>query len=451
MEFILSAVSIFLIAVGVFFLIRLKGFYFLHPLRVVGAVARKSPEGGISPFRAMTMALAGTIGVGNIVGVASALYLGGAGAIFWMVAGALVAMVLKYAEIVLAIRHQQHGADGEPYGGATYYMEAGGTASGHPKWGKVLACIFAALCVFNAVGVGCILQSNAVAGACAQAFSIPPWLIGGLLGVLCLITMCGGAKRISALTEKLVPLMLVVFLVMSIAVLILRRERILPSATSIFQDAFSAEALGGGGLGFLLSRGIRYGIMRGILSNEAGCGTSPMAHASACTRSPAAQGVWGLFEVILDTVLICSITAFVILVSDTGIEAGGEDAIRTAQLAFTSVLGEWSGGLFAIAVLLFGMATIICWSHYGMTCIRYLFGRHSHMAVKVFIGVYALSVVYGAIATPSVVWTLADIVIALMTVLNLLVLLGMHREVERETRVFTDSRKKSAQNVTHSS
>ena len=439
MELLLSSVAIFLMVVGVFYLIRLKGFYLLHPVRVLRSMGREQAGSGISPFRAMTMALAGTLGVGNIVGVASALYLGGAGAVFWMVTASLIAMVLKYAEIVLAMRHRRYAADGEPYGGATYYIEDGCTQAGHPGWGRGLAVLFAVLCIFNAIGVGNILQVNAVAGACVGAFSVPPLLVGIVLGLFCFVVMCGGAKRISALTEKLVPFMMVVFLILSVAVLILRRERIGNALLLVVTDAFTVDSVLFGGLGFLLSRGVRYGVMRGILSNEAGCGTSPMAHASAHTRSAAVQGMWGLVEVFLDTVVLCTVTALVILVSDTGAASGGENAIYTAQLAFTSVLGEWAGGLFAIAVLLFGIATVICWSHYGMTCVAYLAGTHAAVAQRIFTVCYGLAVVYGAVAAPSVVWTLADIVIAFMTILNLLVLVGMHKEVEAETRVWSNA------------
>lgn len=433
MDTLLSIVSMLLIGAGLFYLFRLKGFFFFHPIRIAKSMGQNQSGSGISPFRAMTMALAGTLGVGNIVGVASALYLGGPGAVFWMVAGAVVAMVLKYAEIALALRHRRYGENGEPFGGATYYMEDYCAKTGHPKFGKALAGVFAVLCILNAVGVGCILQINAVAGACEGAFSVPPILIGIVIGGFCLVVMCGGAKRISAFTEKLVPVMIVVFIVMSAAVLILRYDRIGESVRAIVREAFTAESATFGALGFLISRGMRYGIMRGILSNEAGCGTSPMAHASAHTKSPAVQGMWGLVEVVLDTVIMCTVMALVILVSDSGASAGGENAIYTAQLAFTSVLGPWAGGLFAVAVFLFGLATIICWSHYGVTCVRYLTGRHAGTATKLFTVIYVASVVYGSVAAPSLIWIFADAVIALMTILNLAVLLGMNREVKEET------------------
>ena len=189
-------------------------------------------------------------------------------------------------------------------------------------------------------------------------------------------------------------------------------------------------------LGYLTAGGIRYGVMRGLVSNEAGCGTAPMAHAAADTDSPARQGLFGLVEVFVDTVLLCTVTALCILVSDSGPEAWGEDVTRTAQAAFSSVLGEWAGGFFALSILLFGVATVICWAHYGMTCVGYL--TAGRKASKVAQGVYtvllAASLAVGSVTTASVAWTLADAAISVMTLLNLMILLVMHKEVKAETQ-----------------
>ncbi len=431
MNIFLSAVPVFLLGTGIFYIIRLKGFCFLHPIRTYRPLFERNPSGGISPFRALTMALAGTLGVGNIVGVASALYLGGAGAVFWMLVSALVAMILKYAEIVLAVRHRRYDEDGHPFGGAPYYIQDGLSARGAPRMGRWVGRLFALLCVVNAITMGSILQINAVAGAMNEGFGIPPWLMGGILAVFCTLVMVGGAKRISALTEKLIPVMTVGFLLLCAAVLILRRERIGGALEAIGRGAWDVQSMSGGMLGFLLSSGMRYGVMRGLMSNEAGCGTAPMAHASAETRCPAAQGVWGLVEVFVDTVLLCSVTALTILVSDSGPGAHGEDAVRTAQAAFSSVLGGWAGGFFALSVFLFGVATVICWSHYGMTCTRALTTRP--WAQWGYTVVFALSVVFGAVTAPAGAWAMADIALAVMTCLNLGVLLLMNREVAEET------------------
>ncbi len=435
MSILLSATPIFLFGVGLFYILRLRGFYLLHPWRCFKQLFIRKTTDGISPFRALTVALAGTLGVGNIVGVASALYFGGAGAVLWMLVSALVAMVLKYAEITLAVRHRRVAPSGQLTGGAPYYIEDGLTRAGLPHLGKILASVFALLCLVNAITMGSFLQINAVAGAMDEGFSLPPVITGGAVAILSVVTVLGGAKRISALTEKLVPFMTVGFLVACVAVLILRRERIPAALTAIWQDAWHPLTAGAGIGGFLLSRGIRFGVMRGLVSNEAGCGTAPMAHAAADTDLPARQGLFGLVEVFVDTVLLCTVTALCILVSDSGPNAFGEDVTRTAQAAFSSVLGEWAGSFFALSILLFGVATVICWAHYGMTCVAYLRGRRigATFAEGLYIVILALSLMLGAVTTPTLAWTLADGAIALMTILNLLILLFMQKEVVEET------------------
>ncbi len=394
-------------------------------------------------MKALSIALAGTLGVGNIVGVATALYLGGAGAIFWMLFSALVAMVLKYAEIVLALRHRRFDAEGHPEGGAPYYIRDGLTAMGLPKAGRCLGWIFAFLCLVNTFTMGSMLQANAVAGALHQGFRIPLWLTGTVVALLCFPVLKGGASRIASVTEKLVPLMTAVFLALCLGVLVLRRERIGDAVGMIFAEAFDFSSMGGGILGFFSSLGVRYGVMRGLVSNEAGCGTAPMAHATAETNDPAEQGILGLVEVFVDTVLLCTVTALAILVSDSGPNAFGADGVRTAQAAFSSVLGDWAGWLFAISVLCFGIATIFCWAHYGMTSLNSILppkekGRGQGQGV--FRCAFALSVLLGAVVAPSGVWWLADGALAVMTIINLLILLLMHREVTEETKRFMDKK-----------
>lgn len=438
MDILLAAVPILLFGTGLFYIIRLRGFYLLHPVRCLKLLtARRSTE-GISPFRALTVALAGTLGVGNIVGVASALYLGGAGAVFWMLVSALVAMVLKYAEITLAMCHRRLSAEGQPVGGAPYYIEDGLTARGVPRAGRFLAAVFALLCLVNAVTMGGFLQINAISGSLEEGFSVPPFVTGVVLAVLSVVVVKGGAKRISALTERLVPFMTVGFLIICVAVLILRRDRLGEALTAIWDGVVSPRSAGAGLMGFLLSKGMRYGVIRGLISNEAGCGTAPMAHAAADIDLPARQGLFGLVEVFVDTVLLCTVTALCILVSDSGPNAYGEDAVRTAQAAFSSVLGDWAGGFFAVAILLFGAATVICWAHYGMTCVGYLTakganGRHTAVWETAYIIAFAASLIVGAMSTPTLAWSLADGAIAVMTLLNLAVLLLLHKEVKRET------------------
>ncbi len=445
MDVLLAAVPVLLIGTGIFYMFKLKGFYLLHPLRTLAPLFKKTSGGGISPMKALLLALAGTLGVGNIVGVATALSLGGPGAVFWMLLSAMVAMVLKYAEIVLAIRHRRCQADGSFVGGAPYYIKDGFSNMGLHKAGKVVAGIFAILCLCNTFTIGSMLQSNAVAGSLDEAFNCPTWLTGGLIALLCIPVIKGGAKQISRLTEGIVPLMTVGFLVLCLAVIALRWERVPQALTQICTDAFSFRSAGGGFLGFLASRSLKYGVMRGLVSNEAGCGTAPMAHATAQQNSPAEQGVFGFVEVFVDTILLCTITALAILVSDSGYLAFPDDGVRTAQAAFASVLGAWASIFFAIAVVFFGVATILCWAHYGNTSVDALVKnkpRLHGLAKTLFPLAYAASVFAGAVATPTGVWTLADMALALMTIINLFVLLMMNREVREETKIFVEGWKK---------
>ena len=432
---LLSATPILLLGVGLYCTLALRGFFFLHPIRCLRLLFTGRKREGISPFKALTVALAGTLGVGNIVGVASALYLGGPGAVLWMQVSALVAMALKYAEITLALRHRRISPDGGCTGGASYYVEAGLRARGLGRLGKWAGGAFALLCLLNALTMGSLLQVNAVAGAMEDGFSVPAILTGGGVAVLAVITVLGGARRIGALTEKLVPFMTVAFLVLCTGVLILRRDRLPQAILAVWRSAMEPVSAGGGLAGFLTARGIRYGVMRGLVSNEAGCGTAPMAHAAADVDLPARQGLFGLVEVFVDTVLLCTVTALSILVSDSGSEAFGADVTRTACAAFSSVLGEWAGGVFALSILLFGVATVLCWGHYGMTCVGYLFprGRGKAVAEGVYVILLASSLMLGAVTAPDPAWTVADVTIALMTLVNLPILLLMLHEVKEET------------------
>ncbi len=434
---LLSAVPILLFGTGIFYWFRLRGFCCLHPLRCLRALRARPAAGGISPLRALTVALAGTLGVGNIVGVASALWLGGPGAVFWMPVSALVATVLKYAEITLAMRHRRTlpptDRESAPTyaGGAPYYIADGLSARGAPRAGKFLAAAFAVLCLSTAVTMGGILQVNAVAGAVEEAFAVPPLAVGVAVAVLATVAARGGARRISALTERLVPLMTAAFLAACLAVIWLRRERVGEALAAVWAGVRTPAGVGGGLCGFALSRGMRYGVMRGLVSNEAGCGTAPMAHVTADTDSPATQGLYGVIEVFVDTVLLCTVTALAILVSDSGYEAFGDDAVRTAQAAFSSVLGSWAEGFFALSILCFGVATVLCWTHYGVTAVGYLSPRPTVRTV--YLAVYAAALVLGSVTAPALAWTLSDVTIGLMTVLNLAVLVLMSGEVADET------------------
>lgn len=420
-----------LMAAGIFFLFRLKFFHIIRPRLVWQTLTAGDAGDGTSPVKALSLALAGTLGVGNIVGVASAIYLGGVGAIFWMWVSAAAAMLLKYAETVLALRHRRQGSDGEYHGGAMYYIKDMFRGRGKAWWGGVVSSVFALLCIVNALSMGCVIQVNAVSHALQGVWGIGTALTGGVLAVITMAVITSGRDGITALTAKLVPLMTGAYIVMSVAVMVLRRDCLPVAFTSIFEDAFDLRSAAGGALGFLVSRGVRYGTMRGLMSNEAGCGTAPIAHAGSSAKYPAQQGIWGIFEVFVDTILLCTMTAVVIIISLDEAMIYGADPIMMTIRAYSAVLGGWSEYVMGGMVLFFGFATVICWAHYGMECVSYLSRRRSWR--RAFVAAYGTAVAVGAVIAPDAVWGVADFALGAMTVINLAVICSMSGEVASET------------------
>ncbi len=430
---ILPALPICLMGAGIWYGVFLRSHRLLHPRMIGEVLMRPAGESGVSPRAAMTVALAGTLGVGNIVGVAGALSLGGAGAVFWMWISALLAMVLKYAEITLALRHRRSGADGQPLGGAMYYI-----AACFGRWGRVIGSIFALLCLLNAVTMGSVVQIRAASSALTEMAGIPALGVGAVVSVLVLLALRRGIKGIAALTERLVPLMSVGFLALSVGALFCFRDKLPAAIAEIFRSAFTLESGMGGVGGFLLSRGVRYGTMRGLLSNEAGCGTAPIAHASADVKLPAEQGVWGIVEVFVDTILLCTVTALVILAS--GADLAQNDGMLLTLSAYRAALGEGAAWFLCAAIAVFAYATILCWAHYGLGCVKWFGGRR--WQVYLFLGIYAVSILFGSVAAPDAVWDLADFAMGCMTLLNLPVLCIMMPEVREETETFLTHQQK---------
>lgn len=432
-----AATPIILIFAGLFFSFKLRFFYIFHPLKIIKSMLKKPTRGGISPFRAVTLALAGTLGVGNIAGVASSIAIGGFGSVFWMWVSALVAMVLKYAEIVLAISHRRI-KNGEYHGGASYYIEDFFNNKLKIGFGKLIGGFFAVLCIANAITMGGMIQSNAVSTAFEGVMNIPSWAVGAVLALLCIIVISGNAGFVSAFSEKTVPLMTAGYILLSVAVLVARYQYIFDAFTIIFEDAFSFNSAVGGVLGFLVSRGLKSGTMRGLMSNEAGCGTAPTAHASAECDSPAAQGFWGIFEVFVDTILLCTLTALVIIVAilsgGNNILSFGENPMMMAIKAYSSVLGGWSEYYMAISVLLFAFATIVCWAHYGRESLSYLTQKRAPTVI--YLSVFCIFIFLGAISAPAWAWLAADLALGVMTIINLAVIVPQSGEVKRETDRF---------------
>lgn len=405
---------------GVFFLVYLKGYPFRAP-RMMGRALTEKRVGGVSPFRALMQALAGTLGVGNIVGVANAIAIGGAGAIFWMWVSACLAMILKYAEILLAVCHRRKGKNGF-FGGAVYYVLD--VASG--RAGRIVAAVFAALMILNALSMGCMLQVSAVSEALREVVGVPPFLCGLGLLLLALPLLGKGSRGVSALTEYLVPIMTGGYVILSVAVLFLCRDGLGAVLTAIMRDAFLPDSAVGGVLGFLTCRALRVGTMRGLLSNEAGCGTAPTAHAEANAQDAPSQGVWGIVEVFVDTILLCTMTAFVLLLS--GATEGG---VMATVRAYSSVLGGASAYFLASAVLCFGFATLICWGAYGLESVRFFSARP--VWKWGYVALFGACILTGACCAPALVWDVADFAIGAMTLINLSVLYASRREIRAQT------------------
>ncbi len=432
-------VPFFLAFCGIFFIIYLR-----FPFSVLcerrdarksncQTITRSKKRAGISGFSALTVALAGTLGVGNITGVASALILGGAGSIFWMWVSALLAMVLKYAEIVLAHGHARVCGT-EKHGGAMYYLRDGFRG----EKGRGLALVFSFFCLMNSLAMGCMLQSEAVTGAFRGVSRPVAVLVGAMLALLVALVVFGGdgGGNIPTLTTVIIPVMSALYVVMSLCVIIKNVGSLPHVLREIFRSAFNFRSAVGGTLGFGASRAIRYGFMRGLLSNEAGCGTAPTAHASSSVVSPRDQGLLGVLEVFVDTILLCSATAFSILLTVgtdaeilSSFAAGGE--MRLVLTSYSSFFGKSALPLMATAVFFFAYATIVCQIFYGVETLRFLTDKKR---VRTFYKLVCLVFVFlGAakINAGGISFFLSDLALGSMTVINLAALLKMRKEIKK--------------------
>ena len=434
-EFFCAPVPFLIIFAGLFFSVRLKFFWIRHPIKMISAMIGTEKKEGVSPFRAVTLALSGTLGVGNIVGVAGAIAIGGFGSVFWMWISALCAMVLKYAEIVLAVSHRCERG-GERFGGAPYYIEDLFWGRGMFGMGRTVAVIFAALCLFEVLSTGCGIQINAASGALSESVGLPKAVTGIIAAAITIYAVLGGAERASAVTVRLIPILSLSYILLSASVLIIRGGELPRVFSEIFYGAFSFDSAVGGAFGFLFSRAVRAGAMRGLLSNEAGCGTAPLAHAASNTDSPAAQGFWGIFEVFFDTVVLCTLTAAVIIISYDDVAHLASDPIKMAIGAYSAVLGDWAEYFLAFSVAAFGIATVICCAHYAKECVFYIFGKRKKAISAACLALYSAATVVGALVSADVLWYISDITLAAMTAINITVLLCFCREIKDITAGF---------------
>ncbi len=427
-ERILSPSATFvLIFAGIILSVKLKFFHLKNPKKLIKLMFEKGGEKH-SPFRALTVALAGTLGVGNISGVALALSYGGPGAIFWMWISALCAMIVKYAEIVLAIYHRDING-GKIHGGAMYYIKHGIKKKGVSSF---LAAGFAVFCIFSSLTTGSIIQVNAVSEAFNGCFSISPATVGFLMAGLTAYALFSKNKdKVSDITVKLVPIMSVLFIVLSFFIIIKNSSDLLSIFKSIIKDAFRKNSAVGGIGGYIFSQSVRYGVTRGLFSNEAGCGTSTIAHAKADAASARSQGVWGIFEVFFDTVVLCSLTAFVLLITYKENLPQTDGGVMMAIYAYKSSLGNIAGNILAFSISLFAYATLICWAFYGCECVHFLCKKN--YAKKIYLFFYIISIIYGAIAPASLTWALADLCICIMLIVNTVCVLLMSDTVKRLT------------------
>ena len=390
----------------------------------IGRMLRKkdASDGALTPFQAVCTALAATVGTGNIAGVAGAIAIGGPGAVFWMWISAILGMCTKFSEVTLAVHFREKNADGELVGGPMYYIKNG--LKEHWRW---LAYLFAAFGVLTVFGTGNATQVNTITTAIDSALynygiiseksaGILNLVIGIVLAILIGMILLGGIKRIGQVTEKLVPFMAVIYIILALGVVVLNYKNIPVVFASIFKGAFSPASVTGGAVGsFFMS--MKKGVSRGIFSNEAGLGTGSIAHACADTRKPVKQGFFGIFEVFVDTIVICTLTALVILCSGVSIGYGDVAGAELTIQGFTSTYGNWVSIFTAVAMCCFAFSTIIGWGLYGTRCIEFLFGSRAN---KPFMVLYALVAIVGATMELGLMWNIAETFNGLMVIPNLI-------------------------------
>ncbi|MBR3382469.1 MAG: sodium:alanine symporter family protein [Clostridia bacterium] len=429
-----SLMAFLTLGVGSFLTLRLGFFQFTHLGRALRLpFKRRSTKGGVSPFRAMATALGSSVGTANIAGVAGAISLGGAGAVFWMWAAGLLGMATKLTEIVLAMLYRDSSSP--PVGGPARYMERG-----LGPFGRRLAAVYSVFGMSAALIGTALVQSNTIAEAgagLAAALGVPVGqralliTIGAFASVLTGAVILGGVKRIGAFSERAVPAMALVYAAACAAVLLVNHARVPEAIAEIVRGAFRPDSAAGGAFGLGMREALRVGVARGVYSNEAGVGSGAMAHASSDEKDPVRQGLMGVFEVFADTIVICTLTALVILTSGVPIPFGSAAGAELARAAFASVYGEKTASLFLCAsVLLFAFTSLVGWSFYGERCACALFGNRAALPFR---AAFLLLIPAGAAAGTAFAWKLGEVFNYLMALPNLLALLLLSGEARRET------------------
>ncbi len=436
---------IFLVGTGVYISIRV-GFIQFRKFgyvmkNTIGKVFKKQEagEGEITPFQAMATALAATVGTGNIVGVTSAIAVGGPGAVFWMWVSALFGMVTKYAEVVLAVRYRERNAKGEWAGGPMYYIRNG--LGQKWNWLAGLFCVLACLASF---GIGNMTQVNTIAASIntaldaftssadasfmllGQSVRVSSVIVGAVVCVIVGLVLFGGLKRIGAVTELMVPFMSAIYIIAALIVVIFHAEHLGEVFGLIFKGAFTPDAALGGATGIVIMTTIKKGVGRGVFSNEAGMGSAPIAHASTSEKDPVKQGLYGIFEVFMDTIVICSLTAMVVLLGTQGgasVTWGMDAGVDLVTASFATVFGnKISSVVLALGISLFALSTVLSWSLYGTRCCEFLLGQK---AVRWYQCIFVVVLIVGATLELDLVWNIADTLNGFMAVPNLIALLGL--------------------------
>lgn len=393
---------------------------------------KEKTQNGTTAYRALCTALAATVGTGNLAGVAGAIAIGGPGSIFWMWVCAFLGMVTKFSEATLAVRYSKIDKNGDRIGGPMYMIEQG--LGYHWRW---LAYIYSFFGVVAAFGVGNATQINTLIGGINSVISsfgghestLTNLTTGIILAVLVAHMLLGGAKRIGRIAEQLVPFASVMYLILGFGVLFCRAQMIPKAFSAIFQGAFSPRAVTGGVLCSVYTA-VRIGASRGVFTNEAGMGTAAIAHAGASVNHPVEQGLMGIMEVFIDTILICTMTALVILCSNIPIPYGLDEGIALTNRAFSAVYGKWCSIPIAVALSFFAFATVLGWGLYGARCAQYLFGEY---AWKPFVYLQVLVVIVGAVLKTGTVWILSEIVNGLMAIPNLIALAFLSKDLRNMT------------------
>ena len=420
---------VLILGTGLFLMIGLRAMPLIrlgYGFRMLWSGRQGAGAGDITPFNALMTSLSATVGTGNIAGVATAIGLGGPGALFWMWCTALVGMATKYAEAVLAVKYREVDEEGNHVGGPMYYIRNG--LGAHWAW---LGGTFAFFGIFAGFGIGNTVQANSVADALETALGVPDTLAGAVMAVLVALVLLGGIRRIATVAGRLVPFMAFSYLAGGLIILGMNLDQIGPALVHIFQSAFTGEAAGGGFAGATVWMAIRYGVARGVFSNEAGLGSAPIAHAAAQTDDPVRQGTVAMLGTFIDTLILCSITGLVIVTS--GAWVSGESGAALSTMAFEQSLPHFGGYVVTLGLTLFAFTTILGWSVYSERCAEYLFGIR---AIRPFRLAWVAAIPIGAVLHLDFVWLVADTLNALMALPNLIALLLLSPVVFQVTRTY---------------